>query len=235
MDDKFFIKGQMITGGVGRGKTTLLAHFTNSLMRDNHWRLCAVGNSGLFDKLDTPISGDPRNKFIEVVENGTPAENERRAATLVETAEAAFPLDCPTLIVLDEAVHLFTNDTQSRYFAEFFCRLHQTPNNPIYLMMSAQMLAAAEQLFGGYFTYNFATYTILNSRFAEPFFGGCGIDTREIKPGSGCNLQKNLRDKTYTALPGFSFKPGNPDSFREAGRTVPGLAERIAGVFGLRA
>lgn len=236
MDDKFFIKGQMITGGVGRGKTTLLAHFTNSLMRNNlYWRLCAVGDSGLFGKLDAPILGNNQNEFIEVEENAAPGESERRAAKLVETVEAAFQHSRPTLVVVDEAAHLFTNEIQSKYFAEFFCLLNRNPNNPIYLMVSSPVLVASEQLFGGDFTYNFAAYTVLYNRFSEPFFGGFGIDTREIKPGSGCNLQKDMREKTYTVLPNFGFEPGKPDTFREVARLVPTLAQRIAGVLGVRA
>lgn len=234
-----FINGNLITGGVASGKTTILAYEIKNFVRWNpDWILLAAGSEELFGKLPSEIRENTEHKFISVNFLAL-SEIQPAAEKFMTMLTEAIAEEKTLLIAVDEPAHFFASEKLRSRFAMIIKRANLHQNRQIFLLMTYQQISVCEALFGAEFAKNFGIYTVLQNSRTDEFFRSFGLDSRKIKRGEGHIFQKNAESgklefpSIYSeSNPILRFTPGLVDSIVYAPPPEqPDIFTILAGLF----
>jgi len=211
MKENLNINGELITGGVATGKTTLLAYQTALWLKNvPSCKLVAVGRGGFFRLLDPALRQETRHEFT-AIEN-YPVGSEIQGALLHRINELINSRES-VLVAIDESAHFFSDRLIREKFALLMFHAKPQSETSFRLLMTFQSLRVCEDLFGGEFAQNFSDYLILRGR-REPFFNDWGIDASCIERRRAFRLRRSeaMGVLGLESSAPFSFVPGKPDS-----------------------
>lgn len=217
------INGTLIVGGVGEGKTTMLAHKIRLWLTCNpYWRLIAVGSVHFFENLHSDIREDGRHEFYTVKTVLQQGGDQIQSRFLECLTSLLNQTENKILIAIDEPAMFFADANLRERFTQLLIDKTQSPT-PFRLLMTAQELRIVIELFGDDFAHVFTQYTLLKNRTNEDFFAHCAVDVTQLKHGEAIQLERSEESEQANRLLRVTgkvkFTPGKPEIDPVAGES----------------
>jgi hypothetical protein len=219
----------LISGGVGTGKSTILAAIANKLIADNpDWTLLACGGSSLAEWLQPALDKRKENQFFnayrfetdvilteDVPDDEAAVGNINKAAfyTILAAIEKHNDHEpsSPKLFVLDEVLNVFNNEYRIDKLRRALIKQKTTGDAKLRLLMAMQQPFATARLFGNYADFDFKRVLFLHNH-EEHQIQSLSFSSKMISQGIAIPVELLETFRVARELPPISFQPGNPAS-----------------------